>query len=71
MTKWDMTKKQITPDGKVIATGEKIAPLYDDTSELKEKVSQLEIKLDKILTLLSEYCPSCKCKKCECNKNNA
>ena len=36
MTQWDMTEKQITPDGKVIATGEKISPLYDDTSELKE-----------------------------------
>ena len=71
MTEWDMTKKQVTPDGKVIATGEKITPLYDDTSELKEKVSQLEIKLDKILTLLNEYCSSCKCKKCECNKSNA
>ena len=53
MTEWDMTKKQVTPDGKVIATGEKITPLYDDTSELKEKVSQLEIKLDKILDLLN------------------
>ncbi len=53
MTQWDMTEKQITPDGKVIATGEKITPLYDDTSELKEKVSQLEIKLDKILDLLN------------------
>ena len=53
MTEWDMTKKQVTPDGKVIATGEKITPLYDDTSELKEKVSQLEIKLNKILDLLN------------------
>tara|TARA_R100001443_G_scaffold99472_1_gene106622 strand:+ start:170 stop:334 length:165 start_codon:yes stop_codon:yes gene_type:complete len=48
-----MTKKQVTLDGKVIATGEKITPLYDDTSELKEKVSQLEIKLNKILDLLN------------------
>ena len=32
MTEWDMTKKQVTPDGKVIATGEKITPLYDDTN---------------------------------------
>ena len=53
MTQWDMTKKQVTLDGKVIATGEKITPLYDDISELKEKVSQLEIKLDKILDLLN------------------
>jgi len=53
MTQWDMTEKQVTLDGKVIATGEKITPLYDDTSELKEKVSQLEIKLDKILDLLN------------------
>tara|TARA_R100001594_G_scaffold109064_1_gene143848 strand:- start:90 stop:269 length:180 start_codon:yes stop_codon:yes gene_type:complete len=53
MTQWDMTKKQVTLDGKVIATGEKITPLYDDTSELKEKVSQLEIKLNKILDLLN------------------
>jgi len=55
MTKWDMTKKQVTPDGKVIATGEKITPLYDDTNtkELENKVNTLETKLDKILNLLN------------------
>tara|TARA_R100000008_G_scaffold81574_1_gene64958 strand:- start:402 stop:587 length:186 start_codon:yes stop_codon:yes gene_type:complete len=55
MTKWDMTKKQVTSNGKVIATGEKITPLYDDTDtkELKNKVNTLETKLDKILNLLN------------------
>ena len=55
MTQWDMTEKQITPDGKVIATGEKITPLYDDTNtkELENKVNTLETKLDKILNLLN------------------
>ena len=55
MTEWDMTKKQVTPDGKVIATGEKITPLYDDTNtkELENKVNTLETKLDKILNLLN------------------
>ena len=55
MTKWDMTKKQVTSNGKVIATGEKITPLYDDTDtkELENKVNTLEIKLDKILNLLN------------------
>jgi len=50
-----MTKKQVTPDGKVIATGEKITPLYDDTNtkELENKVNTLETKLDKILNLLN------------------
>jgi|TARA_Y100001938_G_scaffold145928_1_gene223700 hypothetical protein len=55
MTKWDMTKKQVTSNGKVIATGEKITPLYDDTDtkELENKVNTLETKLDKILNLLN------------------
>ena len=55
MTEWDMTKKQVPPDGKVIATGEKITPLYDDTNtkELENKVNTLETKLDKILNLLN------------------
>ena len=55
MTQWDMTEKQVTLDGKVIATGEKITPLYDDTNtkELENKVNTLETKLDKILNLLN------------------
>ena len=55
MTEWDMTKKQVTSNGKVIATGEKITPLYDDTDtkELENKVNTLETKLDKILNLLN------------------
>jgi ubiquinone biosynthesis protein UbiJ len=54
MTKWDMTKRQVTPEGKVIATGQKITPLYDDTSELKQKVSSMETKLEKILESLND-----------------
>jgi len=56
---WDMTKT------------EKVTPLFDDNSELENRVHKIEDKLDKILTLLSEYCPSCKCKNCKCNKSNA
>ena len=56
MTKWDMTKKNVTPDGKVISTGQKITPLFDDTDtkKLENKVNKLENKLDKILNLLED-----------------
>ena len=48
-------KKTSNPRWKVIATGEKITPLYDDTNtkELENKVNTLETKLDKILNLLN------------------
>ena len=42
MAKWDMTKT------------EKITPLFDDNSRLKEKVSNVEKKLDELLTLLKK-----------------
>ena len=71
MANWDMTKRQVSPDGKVISTGQKNTSLFDDNSELENRVHKIEDKLDKILTLLSEYCPSCKCKNCKCNKSNA
>ncbi len=52
MAKWDMTKKNVNSDGKIISTGQKITPLFDDNSELEERVSNIESKLDTILTLL-------------------
>lgn len=52
MTKWDMTKRNVSSDGKVISTGQKITPFFDDNSELEERVSNIESKLDTILTLL-------------------
>ena len=54
MAKWDMTKRNVTSDGKVISTGQKITPLFDDNSELEERVSNMENKLDTILTLLNK-----------------
>tara|TARA_R100000005_G_C4809744_1_gene96851 strand:- start:166 stop:387 length:222 start_codon:yes stop_codon:yes gene_type:complete len=54
MAKWDMTKRNVTPDGKVISTGQKITPLFDDNSKLEERVSNMENKLDTILTLLNK-----------------
>ena len=55
MTRWDMTKRKVSADGKVITTGQKITPLFsDDTVELKERVSEMENKLDTILTLLNK-----------------
>ena len=52
MTKWDMTKKNINSDGKVISTGQIITPIFDDNSKLESRVSNIENKLDKILNLL-------------------
>ena len=49
---------------------EKVTPLFDDNSELENRVHKIEDKLDKILTLLNEYCSSCKCKNCKCNNKN-
>ena len=53
MANWDMTKRQVSPDGKVISTGQKNTPLFDD-SKLEERVSKMEDKLDTILTLLNK-----------------
>jgi len=52
MTKWDMTKKNINSDGKVISTGQIVTPLFDDSSSLESRVSNIEDKLDKIVSLL-------------------
>ena len=52
MTKWDMTKKNINSDGKVISTGQTVTPLFDDSSSLESRVSNIEDKLDKIVILL-------------------
>tara|TARA_R110000822_G_scaffold174601_1_gene314237 strand:+ start:428 stop:604 length:177 start_codon:yes stop_codon:yes gene_type:complete len=52
MAKWDMTKKNINSDGKVISTGQTVTPLFDDSSSLESRVSDIEDKLDKIVTLL-------------------
>ena len=56
MTKWNMVKKQTTSNGKVISTGEKTTPLFDDTNtkELENKVNKLENKVDKILNILEK-----------------
>jgi len=53
MANWDMTKRQVSPNGKVISTGQKNTPLFDD-SKLEERVSKMEDKLDTILTLLNK-----------------
>ena len=53
MAIWDMTKKNIDSNGKIISTGQKNTPLFDD-SELEERVSKMEDKLDTILTLLNK-----------------
>jgi len=52
MVKWDMTKKNINSDGKVISTGQIVTPLFDDSSSLESRVSNIEDKLDKIVSLL-------------------
>ena len=52
MAKWDMTKKNINSDGKVISTGQTVTPLFDDSSSLESRVSNIEDKLDKIVSLL-------------------
>ena len=51
MTKWNMVEKKTTSNGKVISTGEKTTPLFDDTDtkKLENKVNTLENKVDKIL----------------------
>ena len=54
MAKWDMTKKNINSDGKVISTGQIITPIFDDNSKLESRVSNIENKLDIILTLLNK-----------------
>ena len=53
MANWDMTKRQVNSDGKIISTGQKTTPLFDD-SELEGRVSKMEDKLDTILTLLNK-----------------
>jgi hypothetical protein len=52
MANWDMTKKNINSDGKVISTGQTVTPLFDDSSNLESRVSNVEDKLDKIVKLL-------------------
>ena len=52
MNKWDMTKKNINSDGKVISTGQTVTPLFDDSSRLESRVSNIEDKLDNIVSLL-------------------
>ena len=47
-----MTKKNINSDGKVISTGQIVTPLFDDSSSLESRVSNIEDKLDKIVSLL-------------------
>ena len=54
MANWDMTKRQVNSDGKIISTGQKATPLFDDNSNLEERVSKMEDKLDIILTLLNK-----------------
>ena len=54
MAKWDMTKKNINSDGKVISTGQIITPIFEDNSKLESRVSNIENKLDTILTLLNK-----------------
>ena len=54
MANWDMTKRQVNSDGKIISTGQKNTSLFDDNSELEERVSKMEDKLDTILTLLNK-----------------
>lgn len=56
MTKWDMTKKNLDSNGKVISTGQTITPMYDDNEndKLKNKVNELENKVDKILNILEK-----------------
>ena len=54
MANWDMTKRQVSPNGKVISTGQKNTSLFDDNDKLEERVSEIENKLDTILTLLNK-----------------
>ena len=54
MANWDMTKRQVNSDGKIISTGQKNTSLFDDNSNLEERVSKMEDKLDTILTLLNK-----------------
>ena len=54
MANWDMTKRQVNSDGKIISTGQKITPLFpaQDTS-LKKQVDGVEKKLDELIQLIS------------------
>jgi len=54
MANWDMTKRQVNSDGKIISTGQKNTSLFDDNSNLEERVSKMEDKLDTVLTLLKK-----------------
>ncbi len=56
MTKWDMTKKNLDSNGKIISTGQTITPMYNDNEndKLKSKVNELENKVDKILNILEK-----------------
>ena len=55
MAKWDMTKKNINSDGKVISTGQTVTPLFDDSSSLESRVSDIEDKLDLQLNTMDLY----------------
>ena len=56
MTKWDLTKKNLDSNGKIISTGQTITPMYNDNEndKLKSKVNELENKVDKILNILEK-----------------
>ena len=55
MANWDMTKRQVNSDGKIISTGQKIVSLGSgNDAELEKRVSKMEDKLDTILTLLNK-----------------
>ena len=55
MTKWNMIKKQTAPNGKVISTGEKTIPLFDnDNKELETRVSKIENQLNTIIDILKK-----------------
>ena len=55
MTKWDMTKKNLDSNGKIISTGQTVTPMYDnsDNDKLENKVNELEKKVDKLIDVLS------------------
>ena len=50
-----MIKKQTAPNGKVISTGEKTIPLFDnDNKELETRVSKIENQLNTIIDILKK-----------------
>ena len=55
MAKWNMIKKKVASNGKIISTGQTTTPLFsNEDTGLKDKVANLENKLDTILTLLNK-----------------